>query len=266
MNSVKWTAAKIKALKGRGHFACLTAYDCITARLISECSIPLILVGDSLGMVALGYETTLPVTMAEMLHHTAAVARGSGGALVVADMPFMSYHVSIAGAITNAGRFIKEAGAGAVKIEGGAMRAPIVKALVESGIPVMGHIGLTPQSIRVLGGYRVAGRSSPEIKKLLSDARALEKAGAFAIVVECVPPAAAGAITDTVGIPTVGIGAGPRCDGQIIVTADMLGLTGMPSPKFVKRYADMASLIKQAVGAYKAEVEGGKFPAKEHCY
>ncbi|MDP2932727.1 MAG: 3-methyl-2-oxobutanoate hydroxymethyltransferase [bacterium] len=266
MHLVKWTASKIKALKGKQHFACLTAYDYITAKIIDESGLPLMLVGDSLGMVVLGYETTLPVTMAEMLHHTAAVVRGVKSALVVADMPFLSYHVSVQQAIVNAGRFIKSAGAGAVKIEGGALRAPTVKALTENGIPVMGHIGLTPQSICVLGGYKIAGKRSAEVKKLISDAKALEKAGAFAIVLECMPPETARKITAMIKIPTIGIGAGPHCDGQILVTHDMLGLSGSVSPKFVKRYVDLTAQIREAVGKYKAEVESKKFPSKEHCY
>ena len=266
MSIIKWTASKIKALKGHQRFACLTAYDYITAKIIDECGLPLILVGDSLGMVVLGYETTLPVTVAEMLHHTAAVVRGVKSSLVVADMPFLSYHVSVQQAAGNAGRFIKSAGAGAVKIEGGALRAPTVKALTENGIPVMGHIGLTPQSIRALGGYKIAGRRSAEIRRLISDAKALEKAGAFALVLECMPPETARKITAMIKIPTIGIGAGPHCDGQILVTHDMLGLSGNVSPKFVKRYADLTAQIRQSVGEYKAEVRSKKFPAKEHCY
>jgi len=266
MSLIKWTASKIKALKGHERFACLTAYDYISAKIMDECGLPLILVGDSLGMVVLGYETTLPVTVEEMLHHTAAVVRGAKRSLVVADMPFLSYHVSIPEAVANAGRFIKSAGAGAVKIEGGALRAGLVRTLTENGIPVMGHIGLTPQSICTLGGYKVSGRSKPEVRHLLSDARALEKAGAFALVLECMPPDAARKITAAVKIPTIGIGAGPYCDGQILVTHDMLGLAGNVSPKFMKRYADLTSQIRQAVDKYKTEVEGRKFPDKEHCY
>lgn len=266
MSFTKWTASKIKALKGHRRFACLTAYDYITAKIIDECGLPLILVGDSLGMVILGYETTLPVTVAEMLHHTAAVVRGAKSSLVVADMPFLSYHVSIQEAVENAGRFIKSAGAGAVKIEGGALRADVVKTLSENGIPVMGHIGLTPQSICTLGGYKVSGRRKTEIRQLINDARALEKAGAFALVLECMPPDTARKITSMLHIPTIGIGAGPYCDGQILVTHDMLGLSGHVAPKFVKRYVDLTAQIRQAVGEYKTEVEHKKFPSKEHCY
>lgn len=266
MHPIKWTASKIKALKGGRPFACLTACDYITARIIDENGFPLILVGDSLGMVVLGYETTLPVTMAEMLHHTAAVVRGVKSALVVADMPFLSYHVSVQQAIENAGLFLKSAGAGAVKIEGGASRAPTVKALAENGIPVMGHIGLTPQSIRTLGGYKIAGKRPAEVRQLLSDAKALEKAGAFAIVLECMPPETARKVTAMLKIPTIGIGAGPHCDGQILVTHDILGLSGNISPKFVKRYVDLTAQIRGAVDRFKTEVESKKFPAKEHCY
>lgn len=266
MSITRWTASKIKALKGHQRFACLTAYDYITAKIIDECGLPLILVGDTLGMVVLGYETTLPVTVAEMLHHTAAVVRGAKNSLVVADMPFLSYQVSIPDAVKNAGRFIKSAGAGAVKIEGGALRVDVVKTLSENGIPVMGHIGLTPQSICTLGGYKVSGRRKPEIRQLISDAKALEKAGAFALVLECMPPDTAGKITSMLHIPTIGIGAGPFCDGQILVSHDMLGLSGNVSPKFVKRYADLTAQIRQSVGEYKTEVESRKFPAKEHCY
>ena len=266
MNTTKWTASKIKALKNKGPFACLTAYDFVTAKLLDECGLPLILAGDSLGMVALGYENTLPVTMEEMLIHTAAVARGAKNSLVVADMPFLSYQISVAEGIKNAGQFIKAAGAGAVKIEGGAFRAELVRTLAENGIPVMGHIGLTPQSVRSIGGYRVSGRGRKEIARLIRDAVALEKAGAFALVLECMPPQAARKITAELAIPTIGIGAGPHCDGQILVISDILGFAGNVSPRFVKRYADLPEQIRGAVGRYKLEVEEGKFPAKEHCY
>lgn len=266
MNSAKWTVTKIRALKGREKIACLTAYDYTTARIMDEAGIALILVGDSLAMTMLGYATTLPVTMAAMLHHTAAVARGVRQALVVADMPFLSFHVSIPQAIENAGRFLKEAGADAVKIEGGAFRAPTIQALIANGIPVLAHIGLTPQSIRAMGGYKVQGRKPAEARRLLQDARALEKAGAFALVLECLPPALGAEITQAIQIPTIGIGAGPDCDGQILVTHDLLGLYGEVTPKFVKSYARLGAEMKQAFQAYKAEVEHGAFPAKEHTY
>lgn len=261
-----WTTEKIKALKGRQRFACLTAYDFASARLLDETGLPLILVGDSLAMTALGYETTLPVTMEAMLHHTAAVTRGARAALVVADMPFLSYQVSRAQAIANAGRFIQEAGAGAVKIEGGATRADTVRALVETGIPVLGHIGLTPQSILALGGYKVQGRKQADARRLIRDARAIEAAGAFALVVECVPPALGRALTRAVRIPTIGIGAGPHCDGQILVTADLLGLFDAFTPTFAKRYAHVGAVMKKAFAQYKTEVESGAFPGPAHCY
>ena len=266
MNAPKWTTVRIRALKGYGPFACLTAYDFTTARLVDAAGIPLVLVGDSLAMAMLGYDTTLPVTMDAMLNHTAAVTRGVKNALVVADMPFMSYQASIADALANAGRFIKEAGAGAVKIEGGAFRKKTVKALTENGIPVLAHIGLTPQSINALGGYKVQGKQPDEARRLIADARALENAGAFALVLECLPPALGEKITKTAGIPTIGIGAGPHCDGQILVTHDLLGLTGDFTPRFIKRYAALGTAIQKACASYKADVEQGRFPGPEHCY
>lgn len=262
----KWTATKIKALKGKEKIVCLTAYDYSTARIVDEAGIHLILVGDSLAMTMLGYKTTLPVTMEEMLHHTAAVVRGVKDALVVADMPFMSYQVSVQQAIQNAGRFIKEAGAAAVKVEGGTFRVPVIRALVDNGIPVLGHIGLTPQSINEIGGYKVQGKESEEAKRLIGDATALEKAGAFAIVLECLPSALGADITKAVGVPTIGIGAGNNCDGQILVTHDILGLYAELTPKFAKRYADLGAGMKKAFADYKREVEEGSFPSEEHSY
>jgi len=261
-----WTASRIRASKGKGKLACLTAYDFATARQIDEAGIELILVGDSLAMTVLGYENTLPVTMEQMLHHTAAVARAVKNALVVADMPFMSYQVSPEQALANAGRFLKEAGAGAVKIEGGALRAPTIRALVDNGIPVLGHIGLTPQSLRELGGYRVQGRKPEQAEQLLGDAQTLERAGVFALVLECVPAALAQELTAIVSVPTIGIGAGPACDGQILVTHDLLGLYTAVAPKFVKRYAELGSQMSRAFAAYKREVEEGVFPGPEHAY
>ena len=262
----KWTTSGIRALKGKQKVVCLTAYDYSTARVVDEAGIQLVLVGDSLAMTMLGYPTTLPVTMEEMLHHVAAVARGVKSALVVADMPFMSFQVSVEQAIQNAGRFIKEAGAGAVKIEGGAVRVPTVRALVENGIPVLGHIGLTPQSIHEMGGYKVQGKKTGEAKGLVNDAKALEKAGVFAIVLECVPSALGAEITAAVGVPTVGIGAGKNCDGQILVAHDLLGLYSDITPKFAKPYARLGVEMKKAFEAYKREVETGVFPDKEHSY
>ncbi len=256
----------MKATKGRQKLACLTAYDFATARIMDEAGVPLILVGDSLGMTVLGYSDTLPVTMEQVLHHTAAVSRGVKGALVVADMPFMSYQASIEQGISNAGRFLKEAGAGAVKIEGGAFREPLVQALVQNGIPVLAHIGLTPQSLREMGGYKVQGRTAEDAKRLVSDAKALEKAGAFAIVLECMPPDVGATITKEIGIPTIGIGAGPHCDGQILVSPDLLGIQSGVSPKFVKRYAELGKAMQQAFSAYRKDVETGSFPGPEHVY
>jgi len=261
-----WTVSKIRACKGQQKIVCLTAADCLTAQLLDEAGIQLILVGDSLAMTVLGYDTTLPVTLEEMLHHTKAVARGVKGALVVADMPFLSYQVSTRDAVRNAGRFMKEAHAGAVKIEGGAFRAPVVKGLVQNGIPVLGHIGLTPQSINTMGGYKVQGRTSTQVRDLVEDARALEKAGVFAIVLECVPAEAARRITRAVHVPTIGIGAGPHCDGQVLVTHDILGMVSNVTPKFVKTYASLGALMRKSFLAYKRDVETGKFPGKEHCY
>ena len=262
----KWTAGKIRAAKGQQKLVCLTAYDYSTARIEDEAGVQLILVGDSLAMTMLGYETTLPVTMDEMLHHTAAVTRGVANALVVADMPFMSYQASIEQAIMNAGRFVKETRAGAVKIEGGAFRAPLVRVLVENGIPILGHIGLTPQSIREMGGYKIQGRNAEDGERLVDDARALEDAGAFAVVLECLPAAVGRAITGAVGIPTIGIGAGPDCDGQILVTHDLLGLYAELSPKFAKKYVDLGAEMKKAFETYRKEVEDGSFPGPEHCF
>ena len=261
----KQTANRIRQAKG-SRFACLTAYDYATACVVDSAGIPLVLVGDSLAMTMLGYATTLPVTVDEMLHHTAAVSRGVKNALVVADLPFMSYQVSVEQGLANAGRFIKEAGADAVKIEGGALRVPLVKALVANGIPALGHIGLTPQSIRQMGGYKVQGRQHDEAAQLASDAAALDDAGIFALVLECVPAALAAEITAAVRVPTIGIGAGPNCDGQILVTHDMLGLHADIRPKFVKRYAELAADMKNAFETYRREVEEGKFPAEQHSF
>lgn len=261
-----WTASKIKAAKGKQKLACLTACDFATARLLDEAGLELVLVGDSLAMTFLGYENTLPVTMEQMLHHVAAVVRGVRNALVVADMPFMSYQVSPEQALANAGRFVKEAGAGAVKIEGGALRAATVRRLVDNGIPVLGHVGLTPQSIRELGAYSVRGRKPEQAEQLLNDAQAIEQAGAFALVLECVPAELAQEITAIVGIPTIGIGAGKGCDGQVLVTHDLLGLQSSVAPRFVKRYAELGAEMSRAFAAYKRDVEEGLFPSDEHSY
>ena len=261
----KWNAASIKATKGVSKLACLTAYDTGSARLADAAGIALLLVGDSLGMTVLGYDSTLPVTMADMLHHTAAVARGVTSAMVVADMPFLSYQINIEEAFRNAGRFIQEAGADAVKIEGGAIRADLVRTLMENGIPVLGHIGLTPQSINVLGSYKVQGKTHEARDRLIEDAQARAEAGVFAIVLECTPPDIGADVTAAVPVPVISVGAGPDCDGQMLVMHDMLGLTERP-PKFAKPYASLATTMRDAFAAYAAEVEAGSFPAPEHCY
>jgi 3-methyl-2-oxobutanoate hydroxymethyltransferase len=244
----------------------LTAYDYPTARAMDEIGIDMILVGDSLGMVVLGYENTLFVTMEEMLHHTKPVVRGAKNTMVVADMPFLTYHFSVEDALRNAGRFIQEAGAQAVKLEGGKERVPVVKAMVDAGIPVLGHIGLTPQSIHQLGGHRVQGKDLETAKKLISDAKALEEAGCFAIVLECVPAPLAERITKELSIPTIGIGAGAGCDGQVLVSHDLLGLFAGHVAKFVRQYAQIGQIMREAFKAYKEDVEAGRFPAAEHCY
>lgn len=266
MQSEKWNVPKLQALKSRRKIACLTAYDFITARRLDEAGIPLILVGDSLAMTVQGQTSTLPVTMDEMAYHTAAVSRGVSNALVVSDMPFLSYQVSEETAILNAGRLLKESGAHAVKIEGGACRAALVRRLIQTGIPVLAHIGLTPQSVRAIGGYKVQGRRPAQSAALLRDARALEAAGAFAIVLECMPAILGRRITRALRIPTISIGAGPDCDGQIMVTPDMLGLFSEFQPKFVKRYAELGAAMQKAFAAYRHEVESGKYPDKAHTY
>ena len=242
----------------------LTAYDYSTAKLVDESGIPLILVGDSLGMVMLGYESTIPVTMDEMIHHTKAVVRGTKQAMIIGDMPFMTYHTSTADALRNAARFIQEGGAQAIKLEGGIAVAETVKRIVECGIPVMGHIGLTPQSIHQLGGHRVQGKTPEAAERLLKDAQALEQAGAFAVVLELVPAPLSKLVTQKLGIPTIGIGAGPDCDGQVQVISDLLGLFSDFVPKHAKQYAKLAGSIKTALADYIAEVKAGKFPTAEH--
>ncbi len=255
-----WTAPKIKALKGEQKIAVLTAYDALSGRYADEAGIPLILVGDSLANTVLGYPNTLPVTMDEMVHHTAAVSRGVQNGLVVADMPFMSYQGTVEHAIENAGRFIKEAGADAVKIEGGVLRASLVEKLVANGIPVLGHIGLTPQSVKEFGGFKAQGKTDEAARQLMDDAMVLEQAGAFAIVLECVPAELAQKISGALNIPTIGIGAGPHCDGQVLVYTDLLGMGQGHVPSFVKKFADLKPQIQQALTAYKTDVENGDFP------
>ncbi len=242
----------------------VTAYDAPSARLLDDAGVDVILVGDSLGMVVLGYESTLPVTVEDMLHHTRAVVRGAARALVVVDMPFMSFQISAEDALRNAGRLMAEGGAHAVKLEGGATIAPTVRRLTEAGIPVMGHVGLTPQSVHQLGGYRVQGKEAAAALALLDDCRALQTAGAFSVVLECIPAELAQMVTDELAIPTIGIGAGAGCVGQVQVFHDILGLGGGFVPRHAKQYADIGAAIMQAVSAYADEVRGGAFPAAAH--
>ena len=245
---------------------CLTAYDYPTARLVDEAGVDVVLVGDSLGMVVLGYENTLPLPVEEMLHHTRAARRGVRRALLVADMPYGSYHGDRNEAVRNAVRFVKEAGAEAVKVEGGERRMELIAQIVEAEIPVMGHIGLTPQSLHAFGGFRVQGKTVEAAEQLLRDARAVEAAGAFSIVLESVPREIAARITEELRIPTIGIGAGPECDGQILVLHDMIGLSLGHAPKFTRRYANVGEAISQAVNAYAEDVRQGSFPADEESY
>ena len=244
----------------------LTAYDYSTAKLMDEAGINMLLVGDSLGMVMLGYEDTLSVTMEDMIHHTAAVARGAKNALVVGDMPFMSYQASVYDAVDNAGRLMKEGRCNAVKLEGGAAVCPQIKAITEASIPVMAHIGLTPQSVNAFGGFKVQGKSEEAARRILEEAKAVEEAGAFAVVLECVPAKLAELITKTVNIPTIGIGAGAGCDGQVLVYQDMLALFSDFKPKFVKHFADVGSVMREGFKAYIEEVKAGTFPAEEHTF
>ncbi|TMF24664.1 MAG: 3-methyl-2-oxobutanoate hydroxymethyltransferase [Chloroflexi bacterium] len=261
------TVLDVQRYKDEGkRFAMLTAYDFLSARILDEAGIPILLVGDSLGMVMLGYPTTLPVTLEEMLHHARAVSRGARQALLVGDMPFMSYQASVEDAIRGAGRFVQEAGMHAVKLEGGGRVVEITRRLTEVGIPVMGHLGLTPQFVHQMGGFKVQGKTDAQAAQILADARALEKAGAFSLVLEGVPSKLAAEITHALRIPTIGIGAGPATDGQVLVFHDMLGLTTGKAPKFVKRYANLAEEIARAATAYAEDVRAGRFPGPEHEY
>ncbi|MFN3740860.1 MAG: 3-methyl-2-oxobutanoate hydroxymethyltransferase [Thermodesulfovibrionales bacterium] len=244
----------------------LTAYDCAFARIVDEAGIDVILVGDSLGMVVQGKENTLPVTMDEMLYHTAMVSRATKNAMVIGDMPYLSYQISIEEAVRNAGRFIKNAGAHAVKVEGGSEVIPQVKAMVKAEIPVLGHVGLTPQAILRMGGFKVQGRTEEQRKRLIEDSLLLQDAGAFAIVLEAIPMDLAKEITERLSIPTIGIGAGPYCDGQVLVIHDILGLFERFTPRFVKKYANLKEEALKAIRAYKEEVEKGLFPAEEHSF
>jgi 3-methyl-2-oxobutanoate hydroxymethyltransferase len=261
------TVLDVQRFKDEGrHFAMLTAYDFLTARILDEAGIPILLVGDSLGMVVLGHPTTLPVTMDDMVHHAKAVSRGARQALLIGDMPFMSYQVSSDQAVANAGRFIQEAGMHGVKLEGAGRVVDITRRLTEAGIPVMGHLGLTPQSVHQMGGFKVQGKTDKQAAQILADAKSLEQAGAFSLVLEGVPSKLAASITSQLRIPTIGIGAGPATDGQVLVLHDMLGLTTGKAPKFVKRYASLADEIARAATEYAEDVRTGKFPGPEHEY
>ena len=262
----KLTAAEVAGRKAGEKLAMVAAYDVLTARLAEMAGVDMLLVGDSLGSVVLGYESTVPVTMEEILHHTRAVVRGARRAHVVADMPFLSFQVDDADAIRNAGRLLKEGGADSVKVEGGLAMADRVRAIVRAGIPVMGHVGLTPQSAGILGGLKVQGNSPAAARALLDDALAVAAAGVFALVIEAVPAALAEEITRRVPVPTIGIGAGAGCDGQVLVAADLLGLEDRIAPRFVKRYAELGAATRDAFQRYVAEVRDGSFPGPEHAY
>lgn len=264
---MKNTVATVRQQKADGDkITMLTAYDYSTAKLMDESGINLILVGDSLGMVMLGYEDTVSVTMEDMIHHTAAVARGTKEAMVVADMPFMSYQTSVRDAVFNAGRLMKEGRANAVKLEGGLAICPCIKAITDASIPVIAHIGLMPQAINAMGGFKVQGKSEDAAKRILQEAKAIEEAGAFAIVLECVPAKLAKLISESVSIPTIGIGAGAGCDGQVLVYHDMLAMFSDFKPKFVKHFADVGSVMCEGFKAYIQEVKAGTFPAEEHGF
>ncbi len=267
MEQKKITTVSLRDKKEKGEkIVALTAYDYVTAKILNTVGVDLILVGDTLGMVVLGYENTIPVSMEEMIHHTKAVKRGNKFALLVGDMPFMSYQESIPVAIRNAGRFIKEGGAEAVKLEGGKEVADKVKALVDIGIPVLGHIGLTPQSVYKMGGYKVQGKETGQAKKILEDAKIIQEAGAFAVVLECVPKELAKKITEKLSIPTIGIGAGPFCDGQILVSHDLLGLFGEFKPRFVRQYANLSETMFQAFKGFCQDVKEKNFPKEGESF
>ena len=257
---------KFSKTQEKSRITCVTAYDYPSAILLDQAGVDVLLVGDSLGMVVLGYDSTLPVTLEDILHHTRAVRRGTRRALLVADMPYGSYHVSIEESLRGALRLVKEAGAEAVKVEGGERRLELIHRLTEAEIPVMGHVGLTPQSMNALGGFKVQGRSAEAAEQLLRDARAVEAAGAFAIVIESVPRELAAQITESLRIPTIGIGAGPHCDGQVLVFHDLLGFTVGHSPKFARRYANLAGEISRAVAQYCQDVRDGEFPSDAESY
>lgn len=267
MNRKKVTIAELQQKKVQGRkITMMTAYDYPTAYLVDQAGIDMILVGDSLGMVMLGYDSTVPVTMDEMIHHCKAVSRGAKSSFIIGDMPFMSYQVNADKAVENAGRFIKEAGCDSVKLEGGSDMAPVVKAIVRAGIPVCCHIGLTPQTATMLSGFRVQGKDAEGARQLLKSAKDLEEAGAFIIVFECIPDSLAARITGELKIPTIGIGAGKDCDGQVLVYHDLVGLYERFTPKFVKKYINLSPKIREALIQYKTEVENGTFPGPEHSF
>ena len=267
MDRKKATIAELMQKKEKGQkITMMTAYDYPTANLVDQAGIDIVLVGDSLGMVMLGYDSTVPVTMDEMIHHCKAVSRGTKNSFIIGDMPFMSYHTSIEQAIINAGRFIKEASCDSVKLEGGSDMAPVIKAIVRTGIPVCAHIGLTPQTATMLSGFKVQGKDAESAKELIQSAKDLEVAGAFMIVMECIPDSLAARITGELTIPTIGIGAGKDCDGQVLVYHDLVGLFERFTPKFVKQYTNLSPRIKEALVQYRAEVENGTFPGPEHSF
>jgi 3-methyl-2-oxobutanoate hydroxymethyltransferase len=267
MKRDKVTVLKLQAKKERGEpITMLTAYDYPTALLVERAGVDVLLVGDSLGMVVLGYENTIPATMDEMIHHAKAVRRGASLPFLIGDMPFSSYETDISTAIANAARFMKEAGMDCVKLEGGQEMAETVRAIYNAGIPVMGHIGLTPQSVAKLGGFKVQGKDAASARKLVDDALALEEAGAWGVLLECIPDRVAQIITDQLTVPTVGIGAGPHCDGQVLILHDLIGFFDRFTPKFAKRYTNLFEELERALRQYCQEVKEGAFPGPEHCF
>ena len=261
------TLAEIRSMKAAGKkISMLTAYDSSMARLLSSCEVDILLVGDSLGMVMLGYDSTVPVTMEDMLHHAKAVRRGAPDTFIIGDMPFGANHTGERDAVKNGIRFLKEAGCDAVKLEGGLEMCGVIRALVDAGVPVMAHIGLTPQTASQLGGYKLQGKGLDDARRLLAEAKGLEGAGAFGLLIECIPDGLAQVISESITIPTVGIGAGVHCDGQVLVTHDLLGMFDKFTPKFVKKYADLSPIIKESIQQYNTEVKTGSYPGSEHSY
>lgn len=261
------TLVEIRSMKAEGKkISMLTAYDSSMARLLSACDVDILLVGDSLGMVMLGYDSTVPVTMDEMVHHTKAVRRGAPESFIIADMPFGANHTGIRDALKNGIRFLKEAGCDAVKLEGGLEMCGIVRALVDAGVPVMAHIGLTPQTASQLGGFKLQGKGLDDARRLLAEAKGMEEAGAFGLLIECIPDKLAQVITESIAIPTIGIGAGVHCDGQVLVINDLLGMFDKFTPKFVKKYANLSPIIKESIQQYNKEVKDGTYPDSEHSF